>query len=118
MEYFTEVDSLLNVKLFVKVFYKPTASLDDLDTKVFMIPSITNQRSDGAIAIDDFQKFLQTKIGVWNTDLNFNNNIVKHCASDLDDDELEINSGVDDFMSGLYLECGVPFPSPSTFLNL
>ena len=40
LEYFTEVDSLLNEKLFVKVFYKPTASLDDSDTQVFMIPSI------------------------------------------------------------------------------
>lgn len=127
LEYFTEVDALLNFKLFVKVFYKPTASLDDSDTQVFMIPSILTQRSDGTIAVDDFQQFLQSKIGTWNTVLNFENNIVQHCAChwvddewecELHDDDLVINPGVDDFMSELYLVCGVPFPSPPSFLKL
>ncbi len=52
----------------MRVFYKPTASMDDSDTYTFMIPSVVNQRkSDGAMLIDDFNTFLHSKIGAWNT---------------------------------------------------
>ena len=43
LEYFTETSKNTGkTKLWVKVFYKPTASLDDKDTHVFDIPDVIN----------------------------------------------------------------------------
>jgi len=96
----------------VRVFYKPTASIDDFDTYTFMIPSVANQRkSDGAILLDDFNTFLLSKIGAWNTQLGFERNIVEHCEETyntaLTDD---LSEGVDDFLYDLYETCDVPQP--------
>lgn len=45
----------------MRIFYKPTASMDDSDTYTFMIPSVVNQRkSDGAMTIDDLDEFLES----------------------------------------------------------
>ena len=96
----------------MRVFYKPTASLDDSDTYTFMIPSVTNQRkSDGAILLDDFNTFLNSKIGAWNSQLGFDRDIVGHCdetyTTALTDD---LSNGVDSFRYDLYEACDVPQP--------
>ena len=47
LEYFSETSFSLKknskvTKRYVRVFYKPTASMDDSDTEIFMLPGVTD----------------------------------------------------------------------------
>lgn len=97
---------------FVRIYYKPKATLDDSDTYTFMIPSVANQRkSDGAIALDDFKKFLEDKILGWDSNQGFNQDIVGHCDQTYTTAIADnLGDGVMSFRTDLYDACAVPQP--------
>ena len=69
-EFYTESLMRFKPQILLRIFYKPTASLDDSDTQVLMIQGMTH-RKDGSILVQDFAEFLQAKIEKWNNDLEF-----------------------------------------------
>ena len=83
LEFYTESLFRFKKQVLLRVFYKPTASLDDSDTQVLLIHGL-NHRKDGSILSKDFAEFLQAKIEKWNNDLDFNDDIVGHCDTPLD----------------------------------
>lgn len=113
LEFFEEKRILLMKEVtqqFVRIYYKPKATLDDSDTYTFLIPGVANQRkSDGAIALEDFKTFLQNEILGWDSKHGFNHDIVGHCDQTYTTATTDnLGDGVMSFRKDLYNECEVP----------